>query len=142
MALSNLLQGCSNKSDTGMINKNVTRLPTQGCNNTVISWLYRTCWNNLVTSLIISTRLLQVVNSLFQTCWQLVTSSAKTTYWWLVDKLVTRCEIFACVAWDDSFFKPWACPRERSMFCTRPRAAALFKQICPQDKLQGTGQSN
>jgi hypothetical protein len=27
---------------------------TQGCNNIVISWLYRTCWNNLATSLIIS----------------------------------------------------------------------------------------
>jgi hypothetical protein len=56
-------------------NKNVTRLATQGCNNTAISWLDRTCWNNLATSLIISTRLLQVVDSLFQTCWQLVTSS-------------------------------------------------------------------
>jgi hypothetical protein len=60
---------------------------TQGCNNIVISWPYRTCWSNLVTSLIISTRLLQIVNSLFQTCWQ------------LVDKLVTRYEIFACVYW-------------------------------------------
>jgi hypothetical protein len=29
MALSDLLQGCSNKSDTVMINKNVTRLTTQ-----------------------------------------------------------------------------------------------------------------
>jgi hypothetical protein len=65
MALSDLSQGCSNKSDTVMINKNVTRLTTQGCNNIVISWLYRTCWNNLATSLIISTRLLQIVNSLF-----------------------------------------------------------------------------
>ena len=37
MALSDLLQGCSNKSDTDMINKNVTRLTTQGCNNIVIS---------------------------------------------------------------------------------------------------------
>jgi hypothetical protein len=36
MALSDLLQGCSNKSDTVMINKNVTRLMTQGCNNIVI----------------------------------------------------------------------------------------------------------
>jgi hypothetical protein len=97
MALSELSQGCSNKSDTVMINKNVTRLTTQGCNNTAISWLYRTCWNNLATSLIISTRLLQIVNSFSQTCWQLVTSSAKTTCWRLVDKLVTRCEIFACV---------------------------------------------
>jgi hypothetical protein len=68
--------------------KNVTRLTTQSCNNIVISWLYRTCWNNLATSLIISTILLQVVNSLFHTCWR------------LVGRLVTRCEIFACVpAW-------------------------------------------
>jgi hypothetical protein len=69
MALSNLLQGCSNKSDTVMnhswYNKNATRLMTQGCNNIVISWLYQTCWNNFATSLIISTRLLQVVNSLW-----------------------------------------------------------------------------
>jgi hypothetical protein len=57
-----------------MINKNVTKLTTQGCNNTAMSWLYRTCWNNLVTSLIIPARLLQIVNRLFQTCWQLVTT--------------------------------------------------------------------
>jgi hypothetical protein len=43
--------------------------------------MYRTCWNNLATSLIISTRLLQVVNNLYQTCWQLGTSSANTTCW-------------------------------------------------------------
>jgi hypothetical protein len=35
--ISDLSQGCSNKSDTVMINKNVTRLTIQGCNNTVIS---------------------------------------------------------------------------------------------------------
>jgi hypothetical protein len=71
MTLSYLLQGCSYKSDTWVMinNKNVTRLTAQGCNNIVISWLDRTCWNNLATSLIISTRLLQVVNSLFQTCY-------------------------------------------------------------------------
>jgi hypothetical protein len=100
MALSDLLQGCSNKSDTVMIQvwySHVTRLTTQGCNNIVISWLHRTCWNNLATSLIISTRLLQFVNSLFQTCWQLGTSSAKTTCWRLVGRLATRCKIFACV---------------------------------------------
>ena len=94
-------QTCYNVVLTSLIqswySKNVTRLTTQGCNNIVISWLYRTCWNNLATSLIISTRLLQVVNSLFHTCWQLETSSAKTTCWRLVDKLVTRCEMFACV---------------------------------------------
>ena len=37
MALSDLSQDCSNKSDTVMINKNVT-LTTQGCNNTAIQW--------------------------------------------------------------------------------------------------------
>jgi hypothetical protein len=58
---------------------------TQGCNIIVISWLYRTCWNNLATSLIVSTRLLQVVNSLFQTSWR------------LVGRLATRCEIFTRV---------------------------------------------
>jgi hypothetical protein len=70
---------------------------TQGCNNIVMSWLYRTCWNNLLTSLIISRRFLQVVNSLFQTCWQLGTSSANTTCWRLVGRLATRCEIFTRV---------------------------------------------
>jgi hypothetical protein len=64
-------QTCSKVVVTSLIqslyNKNVTRLTTQGCNNIVISWLYRTCWNNLATSLIISTRLLQVVNSLLTT---------------------------------------------------------------------------
>jgi hypothetical protein len=35
MALSDLLQGCSNKSDT--VNKNVTWLTTQGCNGIVLS---------------------------------------------------------------------------------------------------------
>jgi hypothetical protein len=43
--------------------------------------------------MIISTRLLQVVNSLFQTCWQLGTSSANTTWWRLVGRLATRYEI-------------------------------------------------
>jgi hypothetical protein len=74
-------------------NNNVTRLTTtQACNNIVISRLYRTCWNNLATSLIISTRLLQVVNSLFQTCWQLGISSANTTCWQLVGRLAIRYE--------------------------------------------------
>jgi hypothetical protein len=85
-------------------NKNVTRLTTQGCNNIVISWLYRTCWNNLATSLIISTRLLQIVNSFFQTCWQLGTSNANTTCWPLVGRLATRCDIFA---YKKSNYKPF-----------------------------------
>ena len=60
--------------------------PPLGCNNIVIPWLYRTCWNNLVTSLIISTRLLPIVNSLFQTVdnlWQAVRRQ-------LVDGLLTN----------------------------------------------------
>ena len=80
-------------------NKNVTRLTTQCCNNIFISWLYQTCWSNLATSLIISTRLLPIVNSLLHTCWQLGSSSANTTCWRLVGRLVvvTSCEIFARV---------------------------------------------
>jgi hypothetical protein len=76
MALSDFYKVVLTSVIQSWYNKNVTRLITQGCNNIVISWLYRTCWNNLVTRQIISTRLLQVVNSLFQTCWQLRTSSA------------------------------------------------------------------
>jgi hypothetical protein len=49
--------------------RTVTRLTKQGCNNIVISWLYRTCRNNLATSLIISTRLFQAVNNLWQAWW-------------------------------------------------------------------------
>jgi hypothetical protein len=49
------------------------------------------------TSLIMPSSLLQVVNSFFQTCWQLGTSSANTTCWRLVGRLATRCETFACV---------------------------------------------
>jgi hypothetical protein len=65
-------------------------LTTWGCNNIVISWLHRTCWNNLATSTIISTWLLQVVNFLFQKCWQLGTSSANTTCWRLVGRLAIQ----------------------------------------------------
>jgi hypothetical protein len=92
--ITRMLQGCSNKSDTVMINKNVTRLTTQGCNNIVISWLYRTCWNNPATSLIIR--------------WQVGTSSANTTCWRLVGRLATRCETFAC-EYDDPIFLTWCC---------------------------------
>ena len=58
MALSDLLQGCSNKSDIqSRYNKNVTRLTTQGCNNimTVSDLLEQPCdksdnINKVVTS--------------------------------------------------------------------------------------------
>ena len=85
-------QTCYNVVLTSLLqswyNKNAKRSITQDCNNIVISWLYQTCWNDLVTSLIISTRLLQVVNSLLHTSWQLaVTNSANTTCWRLVGRL-------------------------------------------------------
>jgi hypothetical protein len=35
----------------------------KSCNNIVISWLYRTCWNNLATSLTMSARLSQLLTS-------------------------------------------------------------------------------
>jgi hypothetical protein len=62
------------------------------CNNIVISWLYRTCWNNLATSLIISTRLLQVVNSLLN----LLTSWDKQCE----HNLLTACWQTCCKMWD------------------------------------------
>ena len=62
MALSGLLQVVrSNKSDIVMIQQDVTRLTTQGCSNIVIiivTALLEQPWNNLVTSLRISTSLL------------------------------------------------------------------------------------
>jgi hypothetical protein len=95
MALSDLSQGCPNKSDTVMMTKNVTRFTTRGCNNIVISWLYdRTCLNNLVTGLIISTRLLQIVTSFFQPCWQLGTSSSN------MHNLLTACWQTCYKMWD------------------------------------------
>jgi hypothetical protein len=60
---------------------------------TVSDLLEQRCHKSDVTKLAV----LQVVNSLFQNCWQLGTSSANTTCSWLVSRLATRCEIFACV---------------------------------------------
>jgi hypothetical protein len=68
----------------------------QGCNNTAISWLCRTCWNNLVTSLIISTRLLQIVNSLFQTCWQLGQAVRAQLIDGLLADLLQRWDFYSC----------------------------------------------
>jgi hypothetical protein len=70
--------------------------------------LYRTCWNNLTSDIIrlvvtynksdnIDKVVPTVINKLFQTCWQLGTSSANTTCWRFVGRLATRCEIFAYV---------------------------------------------
>ena len=66
MELSDLSQGCSNKSDTVMINKNVTRLTTQGCNNTAISIM--TVSDLLEQPCNKPDNINKVVNSLFQTC--------------------------------------------------------------------------
>jgi hypothetical protein len=76
-----LLQGCHSQlvgkllncrtitSCWNNINNIVTTLCRQPCNILVISYLYQTCSNSLVTSLIKPSSLLQVnVNSLFQTC--------------------------------------------------------------------------
>jgi hypothetical protein len=56
-------------------------LLTQGCNSIVISWLFGHVGTTLQQGLIMPSSLLQVVNSLFQICWQLGTSSANTTCW-------------------------------------------------------------
>ena len=51
----------------------------------------------LVTGLIMPLSLLQVVNNLFQTCYSKSgTSSAKTTCYQLVNRLLTTC-VFLCV---------------------------------------------
>ena len=63
--------------------------------------MIKTCWNSLVTGLIMPSSLLQVVNCLFQTCYNKPgTSSANTTCWQLVNRLVTTCLqtcVFTCV---------------------------------------------
>ena len=67
--------------------------------------LYQSCWNNLVTGLIVPSSLLQFVNSLFQTCSnKFGTSSANTSCQQLVNRLVTTCIqvcsnlcVFTCV---------------------------------------------
>jgi hypothetical protein len=98
MVLSDLLQSCSITSlIQSWYNKNVTSLTT--------ILLYHDCIGLVgttfhATNVIISTRLLQVVNSLFQTSWQLGASSTNTTCWRLVGKLATRCEIFTSVMLD------------------------------------------
>ena len=102
-----LLTTCNNLVD---IIRLVTRLFQQGCYNHGITILLQPCVVNLVTFLlyhdcislvrtilsqvcmIMPSSLLQVVNNLFQTCYnKLGTSSANTTCWQLVDRLVTIC---------------------------------------------------
>ena len=75
--------------------------------------LYQSCWNNLVTGLIVPSSLLQFVNSLFQTCSnKFGTSSANTSCQQLVNRLVTTCLqvcsnlcVFTCVV----FSGEWGC---------------------------------
>ena len=88
-----LLTTCNNLVDTVRL---VTRLFQQACYNHditillqpcvvnletfLLSCLYQTCLNNLVTSLIMPSSLLQVVNNLLKACHdKLETSSANTT---------------------------------------------------------------
>jgi hypothetical protein len=71
LILSEFLQGCSNKSDTVMIEQNCYNLVSSTFNILVIP-----CWNNLVTSLITPSSLFQVVTTV---CFKLVTT---TTYLW------------------------------------------------------------
>ena len=57
---------------------------TQVCSNNLLLWLYHFCCNNLVTNLVPSS-LLQVINSVFQTCSNNLKQAAQT-------KLVKACE--------------------------------------------------
>jgi hypothetical protein len=92
MALQDILT-CSKVVLTSLIqswyNKNVTRLVMQGCNNIVISWLYRTCWNNLAIQ----------VWQYQQGCYKLLTTCSKLG---LVDGLLAdllqdvRCYKISC----------------------------------------------
>jgi hypothetical protein len=88
----------------------ITRLLQPCVDNLVTSLLYHGCNKHvstcsLVTTLIMPSSLLQVVNSLFQTCYnKLGTSSASTTCWQLVNRRVTTCLqtcynlcVFTCV---------------------------------------------
>ena len=108
-----LFQTCSNKFGTSSANTScqqlVNRLVTtclQVCSNLcVFTCVYQSCWNNLVTGLIVPSSLLQFVNSLFQTCSnKFGTSSANTSCQQLVNRLVTTCLqvcsnlcVFTCV---------------------------------------------
>jgi hypothetical protein len=100
----------------GYTHKNLTSLPTSREQDVFallvtvvnrymldITRLLQPCVDNLVTSLLYHG--LQVVNSLFQTCYnKLGTSNANTTCWQLVCRLVTACLqtcynlcVFTCV---------------------------------------------
>ena len=76
--------------------------------------LYQSCWNNLVTGLIVPSSLLQFVNSLFQTCSnKFGTSSANTSCQQLVNRLVTTCLqvcsnlcVFTCVQSKQKYSTP------------------------------------
>ena len=96
--------------------KIVTKLTTQGCNDTVISSRYQSCWNNLVTSRIVLASLLQAVNKLFHgnLFQQLRTSNANTTCQQLVNRPVTTCfasllqfvRFYACI-WKAGVKRGW-----------------------------------
>jgi hypothetical protein len=93
-------------------NKNVTRLTTQGCNNVVVCRLYRTCWNNLATSLIIS-----------KGCYKLLTTCSLlvTTTW---DK---QCEHNLLTACWQTCYKMWD-----FYVCTYVKISHLVQVWCHQ----------
>jgi hypothetical protein len=80
---------------------------TQGCNNIVIAWLYRTCWNNLAISLIMPSSLLQAYSKLVDNLRQAVRTQ-------LVDGLL------ADLLQDVRFLRVWYFTRtniEHTVFC-------------------------
>jgi hypothetical protein len=82
---------------------------TQGCNNIVISWLYRTCWNNLALSLIISTRLLQIVHTHSLHVPNLLTTWDKQCE----HNLLTACWQTCYKMWDSCGVYTWELTRAR-----------------------------
>ena len=91
MTVSDLLEQPCYKSD------NINKLVTSCLNNLyniVISWLFRTCWNNLATNLIISTSLLQLLTTYIQYCYIMTVSDLLEQPCYKSDninKLVTSC---------------------------------------------------
>ena len=84
MALSDLLQGCSNRSNTVMISQECYKMgDTRFSNNIVISWLYRS--DNINVTLLTSCSIL--VDNLGQAV------RTGTTCWRLLARLATRCRV-------------------------------------------------
>ena len=122
-----LLTTCNNLVD---IIRLVTRLFQQSCYNHDITILLQPC-----VVLIMSSSFLEVVNNLFQTCYnKLGTSSANTTCWQFVNRLVTTCLqtcnnlcVFTRVQWR-SQPEIWSC--KCKFFCVyRPYKEQISKEM-------------